>query len=113
MKKGTYYERVYDLVRLIPRGQVATYGQIADYIDGCTPRMVGYALFALAADSDVPWQRVVNAAGGISPRPGSGRQRERLVAEGVVFSAAGRIDLRRYGWPGPPPDWLAARGLLP
>lgn len=108
----TYYDKVYEITRLIPRGRVATYGQIADHIDGCTPRMVGYALFALPAGSRVPWQRVINAAGGISPRPGSGRQREALEAEGVEFSAAGKIDLKRYRWPGPSARWLARKGLL-
>lgn len=111
----TYYDKVYALVRLVPRGRVATYGQIADYIAGCTPRMVGYALFNLPARTAVPWQRVINARGGVSPRPGttgSGHQRELLEAEGIVFDATGRTDLNRYRWPGPGPDWLAARGVL-
>ncbi|MDA5192487.1 MGMT family protein [Govanella unica] len=112
-KTKSYYDKVYDITRLIPRGQVASYGQIADYIDGCTPRMVGYALFALRGETDVPWQRVVNASGGISPRPGSDRQRARLETEGILFSAVGKIDLKRFGWPGPEPSWLAKNGLLP
>lgn len=114
-KAKTYYEKVYALVRLVPRGRVATYGQIADYIEGCTPRMVGYALFNLPAGSDVPWQRVINARGGVSPRPGatgSGHQRDLLEAEGIIFDAVGLTDLNRHRWRGPHPDWLAARGLL-
>lgn len=110
---GSYHDAVHEIVRLIPRGRVATYGQIADLVDGCTARMVGYALFALPAGTDVPWQRVVNATGGISPRPGSDRQRDLLEEEGIVFSAAGKIDLKRYRWPGPSPRWLAKKGLLP
>jgi len=115
-RRMTVYERVYALTRLVPAGQVTTYGQIADFIEGCTPRMVGYALFNLPAGSDVPWQRVINARGEVSPRPGdtgSGRQRALLTDEGVPFDAAGRTDLRRYRWPGPSPRWLAARGFLP
>lgn len=109
------YEKVYELVALVPRGEVATYGQIADHIAGVTPRMVGYALFALPADTAVPWQRIVNARGEISPRPGgtgSGLQHALLEAEGVAFDARDRIDLKRYRWPGPDPAWLEARGLL-
>ena len=111
----TPYEKVYALVRLIPGGRVATYGQIADYIPGVTARMVGYALFALDEDTDVPWQRVINARGEISPRSGetgSGRQRSLLEQEGVRFNAAGRIDLARIRWSGPDPAWLAERDLL-
>lgn len=109
------YEKVYALVRLIPSGEVATYGQIADYISGVTPRMVGYALFALEDDTDVPWQRVINARGEISPRAGetgSGRQRSLLEEEGVRFNAGGRIDLAGARWSGPDPAWLAERDLL-
>lgn len=111
----TAYEKVYALVALVPRGEVATYGQIADYLAGVTPRMVGYALFALPADTTLPWQRIVNARGEISPRSGdtgSSLQRDRLTAEGISFDARGRIDLKRYRWPGPDPAWLEARGLL-
>lgn len=111
----TSYEKVYAMVRLIPRGEVATYGQIADYISGVTPRMVGYALFALEEWTDVPWQRVINARGEISPRAGetgSGWQHVLLEGEGIRFNAGGRIDLARYRWPGPDPAWLAERDLL-
>jgi methylated-DNA-protein-cysteine methyltransferase-like protein len=111
----TSYEKVYALVRLITRGEVATYGQIADYISGVTPRMVGYALFALEEGTDVPWQRVINARGEISPRAGetgSGRQRILLEKEGVCFNARGKVDFARTRWGGPDPAWLAERGLL-
>jgi methylated-DNA-protein-cysteine methyltransferase-like protein len=49
---------------------------------------------------DVPWQRVVNAKGEISPRPGARRQRELLEAEGVVFDEKGRVDFKKFGWKG-------------
>lgn len=104
------YPRIYALVREIPAGRVATYGQIAGYVAGAGARQVGYAMAALDDASDVPWQRVINAKGEISPRPGGDghlRQRALLEAEGVVFDAKGRIDLGRFRWPGPPPQWLA------
>ena len=112
-KPRTYRDHVFDLVKLVPRGRVATYGQIADYVPGCTSRMVGYALSSLPTGTSVPWQRVINAKGEISPRPGSGLQRELLEAEGVVFDALGKTDLKRYRWNGPPARWLAKRGMLP
>ena len=92
------YQQIYDVVRRVPKGKVATYGQIALYVDRCTPRMVGYAMAALMED-DVPWQRIVNAQGGISPRAdGDGAliQRRLLEAEGVKFNKNGRIDLKKY-----------------
>ena len=96
------YARVIAVVRQIPRGKVATYGQIALIVgDGCTPRMVGYCLASLGPDSGVPWQRVINRQGKISPRGagmGAHLQRELLLQEGVEFSEADRISFRRFGW---------------
>jgi len=94
-------ERVWAVVKRIPRGRVATYKQIAQHaaLPGPTgPRQVGYALAALAEGSRLPWHRVVNAAGRVSPRDSSALQRELLEAEGVCFSLDGVIDLERYGW---------------
>ena len=95
------YERILDVVRQIPRGKVATYGQIALIAGDCTPRMVGYCLASGAYDSDVPWQRVINHKGMVSPRSsglGSQLQRELLIAEGVAFNDKGRVNFRRFGW---------------
>jgi methylated-DNA-protein-cysteine methyltransferase-like protein len=93
------YERIYDVAKRIPRGQVATYGQIAHMVGmPKAARQVGYAMAALGRGAprlDVPWHRVVNAKGESSI---GGEQIERLKAEGVVFDANGRIDLRRFGW---------------
>ncbi len=95
------YPQIYAAVRAVPRGRVATYGQVARAagLPG-RARLVGYALHALPSGSSVPWQRVVNARGEISLRAddgAAGRQRERLEAEGVKFDGRGRVDLRRFG----------------
>ena len=100
---ASLYERIYHVVRQIPPGKVATYGQIA-YLVGppCDARRVGWALAALREHrvaEPVPWQRVVGAGGKIS-LSGSD-QKERLEAEGIVFDSKGRIDLIRFGWEGP------------
>jgi methylated-DNA-protein-cysteine methyltransferase-like protein len=97
------YPAIYAVVRQIPAGRVATYGQVAALAGlAGKPRLVGYALFRVAPDDEIPWQRVVNARGEISPsvfRKGSDYlQRELLEAEGVCFDAQGRIDLKRYRW---------------
>jgi methylated-DNA-protein-cysteine methyltransferase-like protein len=94
--------RILAVVRRIPRGRVATYGQVA-HLAGLPrgARQVGWALAALPASSSVPWQRVVNAQGRTSPRAlpdAEALQRARLEAEGVRFDPHGRIDLARYGW---------------
>lgn len=104
-----YYEQVWAMVRKIPSGKVATYGQIAKMIPpprgveieayaAFGPRWVGGAM--ANCPDDVPWQRVINAQGKISERPGAERQRALLGAEGVVFDAKGRADLKKYGWDG-------------
>ncbi|MEM8995648.1 MAG: MGMT family protein [Acidobacteriota bacterium] len=95
------YRRIYEVVLHIPEGRVATYGQVAELagLPGHA-RQVGYALHALR-DDDVPWQRVINAKGEVSPRSEPGReglQRAILESEGVAFKANGRIDLERYRW---------------
>jgi methylated-DNA-protein-cysteine methyltransferase related protein len=103
-----YYEQVWNLVRQIPRGQVASYGQIAlmipppmdvdfDSYKAFSPRWVGGAM--AACPDDVPWQRVINSQGKISERPGAERQRTLLEEEGVVF-VKDKIDMKKYGWRG-------------
>jgi len=95
------HERIYSVVRAIPAGRVATYGQVAAIAGRCTPRMVGYAMASVPAGSDVPWQRVVNSRGAISLKgDGAEFQRAMLESEGVQF-VEGRVDLEVYGWEGP------------
>ncbi len=93
------------MVARIPRGRVATYGQVAALAGAPRhARQVGYALYDLPTGDSLPWHRVINAKGEVSPRsePGwDGFQRRLLEAEGVRFRR-GRIDLGRYRWE--PPD---------
>ena len=94
------HRRIHDVVARIPRGRVATYGQIARIarLPG-QARLIGYALHALPAGTRVPWQRVVNARGEISVGGESGvRQRTLLESEGVRFDERGRIELASFQW---------------
>jgi methylated-DNA-protein-cysteine methyltransferase-like protein len=96
------WSKIYRAVKRIPRGRVATYGQIATLagLDGHA-RQVGYALHALPPGVEVPWHRVVNAKGEISPRSAGDShelQRMLLEAEGVEMDLRGRIDLRGFRW---------------
>ncbi|MEK6571496.1 MAG: MGMT family protein [Bacteroidota bacterium] len=95
------YQTIWDVVRLIPKGKVATYGDIANLcglIDQA--RLVGYALHSIPANSNVPWHRVINSKGRISLPKVSGQyesQKRLLEKEGVVF-VRDKIDLDKYGW---------------
>ena len=108
------YSRIYAVVRQIPRGKVATYGQIAAIVGDCTARMVGYAM--AACPDDVPWQRVINAQGKVSPRAdswGTEVQRLRLEEEGIVFDADHKVKLAQVRWSGPSLEWLLENGFTP
>jgi methylated-DNA-protein-cysteine methyltransferase-like protein len=102
-----FNNQVWEIVRQIPAGKVATYGQIARMLpppDGVEekayqafgPRWVGSAM--AKCPEDVPWQRVINSKGEISPRPGAEHQRQLLEEEGVAFNERNRIDLKSFGW---------------
>jgi methylated-DNA-protein-cysteine methyltransferase-like protein len=98
-----FHRRVWRLVRRVPRGKVATYGQVAALLGHPrAARAVGTALAKLReGDVDtVPWQRVLNAAGRCSHRDGfwAGVQRDLLEREGIRFDRGGRLDFARYGW---------------
>ena len=103
-----FNHQVWDVVRQVPPGRVTTYGEVARMLplpegmdpkayQAFAPRWVGGAM--AACPDDVPWQRVVNSKGEISPRPGAQQQRQLLEEEGVQFDERGRIDLKIYGWP--------------
>src|SRR5262245_13164496 len=96
----TTHASIHAVIRRIPRGRGAAYGQIAKLVrPACGPRQVGYALAALPDHSTVPWHRVINASGKISLRgPSAITQRLRLLAEGVEVSEGGRVAMRTFGW---------------
>lgn len=107
----SFFAEVWDIVRKIPRGRVASYGQIAkmlplpDGVDGETFLEFGalWVSNAVAASpNDVPWQRVVNSKGEITDRDGLEAKRHQLLLEdeGVVFGVRGRIDMKKFGWSG-------------
>jgi methylated-DNA-protein-cysteine methyltransferase-like protein len=117
-----YQSTVWEIARQVPPGKVSTYGQIAAMIpppgtltlkdyEAFGARWVGGAM--AACPDDVPWQRVINSQGKISPRPGAETQKELLRLEGVLFNDKGKIDFELYGWNGPNPEWCKARGLFP
>jgi len=97
------YDVIYSVVRRIPYGRVATYGQVAE-LAGLygKARLVGYALYRVVADSDVPWHRVINAKGQVSESPwrngSDDLQRVLLEAEGIQFRANGTLNLQEYLW---------------
>ena len=98
-----FYHRIYRVVRHIPKGRVATYGLVARLAGRPgAARTVGWALSALREDSDVPWWRVLNAAGRISlsgADHSSVVQRALLLREGVKFAPGGAVNLPLFGWP--------------
>ncbi len=111
---------VWEIALQIPPGKVATYGQIAGLIQppggmapksymAFGPRWVGGAM--ANCPPDVPWQRVINAQGKISLRPGAEQQRQLLESEGVDFDDRGRLDLKKFRWDGPDENWCRERGL--
>jgi methylated-DNA-protein-cysteine methyltransferase related protein len=95
-----YRERVFRIVRRIPRGRVMTYGQIAYMLgEGYTPRTVGFVMHG--ADDHTPWHRVINSQGrcstmGIVLPPD--KQQRMLESEGVKFDQSGRCDLEHLLW---------------
>ena len=104
-----FYKQVWNIVILIPRGKVASYGQIAKMIrppegmDAETYVEFGalWVSNAVAASpNEVPWQRVVNSKGEITDRDGLEAKRHKLMLEdeGVFFNPRGRIDMKKYGW---------------
>jgi methylated-DNA-protein-cysteine methyltransferase related protein len=97
------YKKIYRVIRKIPRGKVATYGQVARLAGFPNQaRLAGYALHALREDNDetVPWWRVINAKGEISLADFSGAdlQRSLLEKEGVHFDPRGKVDMKKYNW---------------
>ena len=123
-QRAEFNQSVWKIVRQIPPGFVATYGQIAALIrppQGVSQgdyrawgaRWVGGAM--AACPQDVPWQRVINSQGKISIRPGEGhlRQRQLLEAEGVTFDEHERVNIKKYGWTASDINEIWNQGSLP
>lgn len=96
------FKKIYDVVCLIPKGKVATYGTVAKMAGNPRwARVVGYALHNNPAPGIIPCHRVVNRDGKVAESfvfGGGGVQRQMLEAEGIVFESDGHIDLSKYGW---------------
>ncbi len=106
--------RIYEVVQQVPSGVVSTYGDIAAIVGGGIDAWtIGQALNQIPKQGAeaVPWQRIVNSQGGISTN--GLLQRQLLEDEGVVFDGSGKIDLRRFRWHGPSPEWAAKHGYQP
>lgn len=96
MPKNSFFDRVYEVVRKIPEGKVMTYGQVAETIGTKDARKVGFALHANKDGSLVPCHRVVNKEGRLAPGyafGGPGEQKNKLLAEGVLFTDISHVDL--------------------
>lgn len=113
-RRSRVFARIYEIVRMVPPGTVATYGQIAEIVgDRHAARTVGWALNALNEGTDVPWHRVINARGEISTHHSDGEtllQRVLLEREGIAFDERGRTDLAVYQWEGL--EWPEIEDLL-
>ncbi len=95
---ATFFEQVYQVIEQVPYGCVITYGQIAMLVGRPRhARQVGYALYATPENRKLPWHRVVNRLGELSPRHSfTARQRELLKKEGVTFNRNGRINMKQH-----------------
>jgi len=101
MSVSETYRKIYDVVKQIPAGKVATYGQIAELAGfSRQARMIGYALHSMPESEDIPWHRVLNARGTISLKSDGGKseQQAMLEAEGIRFNKQGKLDLKKYRW---------------
>lgn len=99
--QGEVFKRIYDVVKTIPKGRVATYGKVAMLAGNPRwARVVGYALHVNPEPGVIPCHRVVNREGKTSVAfafGGEDRQRQLLEAEGIIFNSDGRVDLTKYG----------------
>jgi methylated-DNA-protein-cysteine methyltransferase-like protein len=109
-RETPFTRKAKEAIRAIPRGRVATYGQIAALAGrDRAARGVAWILHSSSEAAGLPWHRVINARGAISLGRGRGfeEQKKRLVAEGVEVGRGGRVDLKRFQWE--PKDAAAAR----
>jgi len=101
ISKNNLFERLLIIIKQIPKGKVATYGQIATIAGIQNPRLVGFALASQKSDKEVPWFRVINSKGEISfPEESDGFkiQYSLLKNDGIIFDAKNRVNLDKYRW---------------
>lgn len=99
--RKSFYQRVVDIIKKVPYGKVATYGQIAAYAGNPrAARQVSYILHSSSGKENLPWHRVINSKGGISLRPRHGYelQKQLLKKEGIKFTKNDTIDLKKFLW---------------
>ena len=99
--KKSFHQRAIEIIKRIPKGKVATYGQIAAYAGNPRAgRQVAFILHSSSRKENLFWHRVVNSKGGISLKPDSGYevQKKLLEKEGIIFKEDNRIDLKRFLW---------------
>lgn len=97
----SFYQRVIVIIKSVPEGKVATYGQIAAYAGNSrAARQVAYILHSSSRKENLPWHRVVNSKGSISLKPHHGYelQKKLLEKEGIIFNEGNCIDLKRFLW---------------
>lgn len=97
----SYFEMVYDVCKLVPKGRVTTYGAISDYLALGSARMVGWALNQLKKTNDVPAHRVVNRLGELSGRmmfPSPTEMQERLEREGIKVENDKIVEFKKLFW---------------
>lgn len=120
--RNAFNRAVWQIASQVPLGKVATYGQVGAFIrrpvgvseedyKAYRARWVGAAM--AACPDSVPWQRIINSQGKISPRRGADMQRRLLEGEGVIFDPRDRVGLARFAWAGPTAEWLEANSFLP
>lgn len=102
------HEAIFNLIREVPKGEVASYGMIASLLPGVGPRQVARAL--RTAPDNLQWYRIVSASGAIANHSGAERQRELLKKEGVAFKKNGAVDWADHRWRGPSNRWSKAYG---
>ncbi len=96
-----FYKNVIKIIKQIPFGKVATYGQIALYAGNHrASRQVAFILNSSSKKENLPWFRIINSKGFISLKPGSGYeiQKNLLENEGIIFNKDNSLDLSKYLW---------------
>ncbi len=95
---------IHDLIREVPKGEVASYGMIASLIPGAGPRQVARAM--RTAPGTVKWYRIITSSGAMADHSGAEEQRRRLKKEGVTFKKNGAVDWTAHRWRGPSQKWI-------